>query len=114
MPLTDPEFEFLDAYVSEAYTPEMTGPATQLLTRMGLRQSDLSWLLTAHYREARRRGRNPMGSLHIEPARCSWDSKEMVLAREQEIRTELEPSSEPPAGDPDPLATTSTPAGGPR
>ncbi len=94
MPLTDLEFEFLDAYVSEAFAPELTGPATQVMTRMGLRQSDLSWLLTAHYRQAKGQERNPMGSRHPDSVKCPWGFKEAILARERELQKELDPESQ--------------------
>lgn len=90
MPLTDQEFDFLDAYVHEAYTPSMTGPHTQAVRVLGVRQSDLSWLLTAHYRQAQTRGTNPMGSPHPGIRRCPWESAEQVLARTHELQEELE------------------------
>src|SRR2546423_1716031 len=95
MPLTDAEFDFLDAYVHEVYTPSMTGPHTQALRRLGANQSDLSWLLTAQHGQALAQGKSPLGSPHTEPVPLPWLSRDDILARGQELREELEHHDEP-------------------
>ena len=67
MPLTDAEFDFLDAYVHELYAGSMTSPHTQAVRELGLNQSDLAWLLTAWHRQALAEGKSPLGSPHSEP-----------------------------------------------
>ena len=39
MPLTAAEFDFLDAYVHEVYTPSMTGPHTRSVIALGANQT---------------------------------------------------------------------------
>jgi hypothetical protein len=95
MPLTEAEFEFLDAYVYEVYTPAMTGPHTRALRQLGANQMDLSWLITAQHRKVLADGKSPMGSYHAEPVPLPWASREEVLARARELRQELEHHDEP-------------------
>jgi hypothetical protein len=90
MPLTNAEFDFLDAYVHEVYTPSMTGPHTRALRRLGANQTDLSWLLTAYHRKTVGGGKSPLGSYHPEPVTLPWSSREDVLSRGREVREEQE------------------------
>jgi hypothetical protein len=95
MPLTDAEFDFLNAYVHEIYTPAMTGPHTRALRELGVTQWDLSWLLTAWERQALAEGKSPLGSPHLEPLSVPWTSRDEILTREHSLRKELEHSDEP-------------------
>jgi hypothetical protein len=95
MPLTDAEFDFLDAYVHEVYAPAMTGPHTQAVRVLGCNQSDLAWLLTAWHRQALAEGKNPLGSPHPKPVPLPWSATEDLLARGRELRKELEQPGKP-------------------
>lgn len=62
MPLTNDEWEFLEAYVFEATNgPPFGGPATRDLARRGIFYPDLLWLLTAYNRAGKAKGRSPLG-----------------------------------------------------
>jgi hypothetical protein len=89
MPLTDAEFNFLDAYVEEIYAPTMTGPHARAVRNLGANQSDLAWLLTAWHRKALSEGKSPLGSQHLELVPVPWSGREDILARGQELREEL-------------------------
>jgi hypothetical protein len=90
MPLTNAEFDFLNAYVYEVYTPEMTGPHARAVRELGAAQWDLSWLLTARDRKALAEGKNQLGCYHPEPVPIPWSTKGEILSREQKLRAELE------------------------
>jgi hypothetical protein len=96
MPLTDAEYDFLDAYVYEVYSPSMTGPHTQAVRRLGANQPDLSWLLTAQHRKALNEGKSPLGSYHPQPVLIPWASRHEVLRRGEVLREELEHRAESP------------------
>jgi hypothetical protein len=95
MPLTNAEFDFLNAYVYEAYTPQMTGPHFRAVRALGAAQWDLSWLLTARDRKALAEGKNQLGFHHPEPVPIPWSSKDEILSRGQKLRAELEQPGEP-------------------
>jgi hypothetical protein len=99
MPLTVAEYDFLDAYVDEVYTPSMTGIHTRSVIELGANEVDLSWLLTAYHQEALAAGKTPLGNHSPELLPLPWKSKEQILLRAQELRKELEHQSEPtPSG----------------
>jgi hypothetical protein len=88
MPMTQAEFDFLDAYVHEIYTPSMTGPHTRAVRALGAKQSDLAWLLTAWHRKALEEGKSPLGSPHQGPVPLPWSSRDDLLSRGRELREE--------------------------
>jgi hypothetical protein len=95
MPLTDAEFDFLDAYVHEVYGPSLAGPHTRSVGVLGANQSDLAWLLTAWHRKAVAEGKSPLGSAHSEPVPRPWSSRDAILCRAQQLREELEKPGAP-------------------
>lgn len=99
MPLTSAEFDFLDAYVHEVYTPSMTGPHARSVIELGANQTDLSWLLTAYHEEALAAGKAPLGNYSAVLLPLPWKTKEQIQSRGRELRKELERQNEPtPAG----------------
>ena len=86
MLLTRAEFDFLDAYVHEVYTPSMTGPHTRAVRALGANESDLAWLLTAWHRKALEEGESPLGSRHPDPVPLPWSSREDILTRARKLR----------------------------
>jgi hypothetical protein len=99
MPLTAAEFDFLDAYVHEVYTPSMTGPHTRSVIALGANQTELSWLLTAYHEEALAAGKAPLGNYSPELLPLPWKTKEQILSRARELQKELEHQNEStPAG----------------
>lgn len=86
MPLTKEEREFLDAYVWEATNgPPFGGPATEDLSRRGIRYSNLSWILTAYQRELSAEGKSPLGTPNPNPPPCPWENLEQVKLRNQAL-----------------------------
>lgn len=99
MPLTRSEFDFLDAYVYEVYTPSMTGPHTQSVIELGANETDLSWLLTAYHQEALAAGKAPLGNHSAELLPLPWKTREQILSRGRELRKELEHQNQPTSCD---------------
>jgi len=94
MPLTRAEFDFLDAYVHEVYTPSMAGPHTRAVRALGANQPDLAWLMTAWHRKALEEGKSPLGSCHPDPVPLPWSSRDDLLSRGRQLREELERQGE--------------------
>jgi hypothetical protein len=92
--MTNAEFDFLEAYVQEVYTPSMTGPHTRAVRALGANQSDLAWLLTAWHRKALKEGKSPLGSRQSDPVPLPWSSRDEILSRGRELREELEQQGE--------------------
>ena len=90
MPLTGAEFDFLDAYVYEVYTPSMTGPHTRSVISLGANQTDPSWLLTAYHNEALTAGKAPLGKRSLVLLPLPWTTREQILSRGRELRLELQ------------------------
>src|SRR5438552_2397948 len=90
MLLTDPEREFLAAFISEATTDPFKGPATEELHRRNIYYTDLSHLLTAYYRENPGDQEGFGGKHDPTPSPCPWKDRKTAVRRDQEVALQLE------------------------
>jgi hypothetical protein len=88
MPLTQPEIDFLTAFVYEATIDPFKGPATEALHRCGIYYTDIPSLLAAYYREHPPNQQGFGGQHNPKPPSCPWQSREEALHRERELREE--------------------------
>jgi hypothetical protein len=89
MLLTERERAFLAAFIHEATTDPFKGPATEELQRRDIYYTDLSYLLTAYYRENAGTPER-FGGKHDPIPPCPWQDRETVVHREHEPQAELE------------------------
>jgi hypothetical protein len=90
MLLTQREREFLAAFISEATTDPFKGPATEELHRRNIYYTDLSYLMTAYYRENLGDQEGFGGQDHPTPPPCPWKDRETAVRRDHEVEAELE------------------------
>jgi hypothetical protein len=88
--LTDSERAFLAAFISEATTDPFKGPATDELHRRNIYYADLSYLMTAYYREAPPDQEGLGGKPNPTPPPCPWPDCEAVVRRNREVKVELD------------------------
>jgi hypothetical protein len=94
--LTNPERQFLAAFIYEATTDPFKGPATEELHRRDIYYTDLCRLLAAYHREGPRDQEGFGGkSVSILPP-CPWRDRETAARRNREVEVELEQASNQP------------------
>jgi hypothetical protein len=91
--LTNPERQFLAAFILEATTDPFKGPATEELHRRDIYYSDLSHLLAAYYRENSGVQEGFGGIHHATPPPCPWKDRETALRRDAEEKVAEETPS---------------------
>ncbi len=89
MLLTDHERAFLAAFIHEATTDPFKGPATDELHRRNIYYTDLSYLMTAYYREDHPDQEGFGGHFNPNPPPCPWRDHDTAVRRDQEVATEL-------------------------
>jgi len=89
MLLTSAEFEFLDGYTYEVFSPELTGPHVKAAMDRGIRQWDLTVLMSEHNEEASRARRSHLSTRHEPPIPCPWAGRDQVQERSLEIQAAL-------------------------
>src|SRR5437660_11422108 len=89
MLLTDSERAFLAAFIFEATTDPFKGPATEELHRRNIYYTDLSYLMTAYYRENAGAQEGFGGRYDPTPAACPWQDRDTAVRRDHEVEVEL-------------------------
>ena len=88
--LTNPEREFLTAFLYEGTTDPFQGPATEELHRRDIYYTDLNHLLAAYYRECPAAPEG-LGGQRIAPLPpCPWKDRETAVRRDQQVEAELQ------------------------
>lgn len=84
--LTPEEKKFLNVFLHEATTAPFTGPATKALHGIGVEYRDISFIAWAYEQEVPMTGFEWGYAANTSPA-LPWKSREVALARNQEIAT---------------------------
>ena len=85
MILTDEEISFLDVYCHEGTERPFGGPATDMMTRIGVQSGDTLNLQWAYLRDKPPTGPVIGNACDIAPP-LPWPNREAVLRRDAEIR----------------------------
>lgn len=86
MILTHEEIAFLDVYCHEGTEPPFGGPATDVMTRMGIQSGDTLNLQWAYLRDQPPTGPAIGYASKVAPP-LPWADREAILRRDAEIRT---------------------------
>ncbi|MCI0640875.1 MAG: hypothetical protein L0Y72_30345 [Gemmataceae bacterium] len=85
MILTREEISFLDVYCHEGAEPPFGGPATDVMTRIGIHDGDTLNLQWAYLRDKPPTGPTIGNASQVAPP-LPWADREAVLRRDAEIR----------------------------
>jgi len=85
MILTRQEIAFLDVYCHEGTEPPFGGPATDAMTRIGVRNGDTLNLQWAYLRDKPPSG-PAIGTSSTTAPPLPWANREAVLGRDAEVR----------------------------